>query len=200
MCRIINAWVVLTHTHRCNAKNTVVIYRCYIFLAVCSSVLNKRWLTVSTTIEGMIGSFNSVLKSLVSYLLLPVLLGSFQAITVSAEWNVKTCCIGLLPPSWLLRFWMCDSNPLALFWVIYTYEWRFMPESSTCQYYPIKLGCSVAPEIALKCNINAAILGILPLWNTQGPSDAIATCYDQGDLSMSVMFHGGDCLCQLMKS
>lgn len=102
------------------------------------------------------------------------------------------------PPLWLLHFWICDSNPLALFWVIYTYEWRFMPESSMCQYYPIKLGCSVAPEIALQCNINAAILGILPLWNTQGSSDAIATCYYQGDLS--VTFHVAGYLCKLMKS
>lgn len=156
---------------------------------MCSSVLNEHWicswLTVSITITGMIGSFKSVLKSLMSYLLLSVLLGCFQAITVTAQWNVEMCCIGLSPPpSWLLLFWICDSNPLALFWVIYTYEWRFMPESSMCRYYPIKLGCSVAPEIALKCNINAAILGILPLWNTQGPSDAIAACYDQGDLSV----------------
>lgn len=67
-----------------------------------------------------------------------------------------------------------------------------------CQYYPIKLGGSVAPEIALKCNINAAILRILPFWNTRGPSDAIAKCYDRGDLSMSLMFHV-DFLCELMK-
>lgn len=142
-----------------------------------TSVGFTSWLTVSITIIGMIGSFKSVLKSLVSYLVLPILLGSFQA-------ECGNVLYWTFPPSWLLRFWICDWNPLALFWVIYTYEWRFMPESSMCLYYPIKLGCSVAPEIALKCNINAAILRILPLWNTQGPSDAIAACYDQGDLSI----------------
>lgn len=165
-----------------------------------SSVLNKHWLTASITITGMIGSFNWALKSLVSHLLLLVLLGSFQVITVSAEWNVKTSCIGLFLLHGYCVFGFVTQIPLALFWVIYTYEWRFMPESSMCQYYPIKLGCSVAPEIALKCNINAAILGILPLWNTWGPSDAIATCYDQGDSSMFVMFHVEDCLCKWIRS
>lgn len=164
-----------------------------------SSVLNKHWLTASITITGMIGSFNWALKSLVSHLLFLVLLGSFQVITVSAEWNVKTSCIGLFLLHGYCVFGFVTQIPLALFWVIYTYEWRFMPESSMCQYYPIKLGCSVAPEIALKCNINAAILGILPLWNARGSSDAIATCYDQGDSSMLVMFHVEDCLCKWLR-
>lgn len=53
------------------------------------------WLTVSITIKGMIGSFKSVLKSLVSCLLLSILLGSFQSFTVTAQWNVEICCIGL---------------------------------------------------------------------------------------------------------
>lgn len=42
----------------------------------------------------------------------------------------------------------------------------------------------MAPEIALKCNINAAILGILPLGNSRGPSDAAAASDDQEDLSV----------------
>lgn len=33
-----------------------------------------------------------------------------------------------------------------------------MPESPVWRHYPIKQGRSVAPEIALKCNIDAAIL------------------------------------------
>lgn len=57
-----------------------------------------------------------------------------------------------------------------------------MPESPTWPHYPIKLGGSVAPEIALKCNIDAAILRILPLWNSRGPSDTAATFDDQKDL------------------
>lgn len=59
-----------------------------------------------------------------------------------------------------------------------------MPESPTWPHYPIKLGGSVAPEIALKCNIDAAILRILPLRNRRGPSDAAATFDDQEDLSV----------------
>jgi len=134
------------------------------------------WL--STTIMGMIGSFKSVLKSIVPYLLLTPPLRFFQAITVRAQWNVEVCCIGLLFAHVLIAFFGFVTQIHLLYFEWFIHEWRFMPESSTCRYYPIKRGRSVAPEIALKCNINAAILGLLPLWNTRGPSDTMATCYD----------------------
>lgn len=54
----------------------------------------------------------------------------------------------------------------------------------TWPHYPIKLGGSLAPEIALKCNIDAAILGILPLRTRRGPGDAAATSDDREDLSV----------------
>ncbi len=130
----------------------------------------SSWLTVSITIRGMIGSFKSVLKRLALYLPLPGLLPSRNSF---CSLDVEMCCIGLLLRHGYCSFGFVTQILLLYFWVMYTYEWRLMPESSMCWYYPIKLGCSVAPEIVLKCNINAAILWILPLWNTKSPPDAM---------------------------
>lgn len=88
-----------------------------------TSVGFTSWLTVSITITGMIGSFKSVLKSLGSYLLLPPPPGSFWAITVTAQWNVEMCCIGLFLHVYcfFLDLWL--KSPLLYFeWSIHMNE------------------------------------------------------------------------------
>lgn len=188
-------------------RNTLLSPCSYIVVASSSSCAQvslvsagfTSWLTVSITIKGMIGSFKSVLKSLVSCLLLSILLGSFQSFTVTAQWNVEICCTGLFllhGYCFFLDLWL---KSLALFWVIYTYEWRFMPVSSMCQYYPIKLGCSLAPEIALKCNINAAIPGLLPLWNTRYLRYCSHVLWS-GGICLFMWGFMGDCCGKLIRS
>lgn len=112
-------------------RNTLLSPCSYIVVASSSSCAQvslvsagfTSWLTVSITIKGMIGSFKSVLKSLVSCLLLSILLGSFQSFTVTAQWNVEICCTGLFLLHSYCIFWICDSNPLLYFeWFIHMNE------------------------------------------------------------------------------
>lgn len=186
-------------------RNTLLSPCSYIVVASSSSCAQvslvsagfTSWLTVSITIKGMIGSFKSVLKSLVSCLLLST--GILPILYSYCSVECRNMLYWTFPPSWLLLFLDLWLKSLALFWVIYTYEWRFMPVSSMCQYYPITLGCSLAPEIALKCNINAAIPGLLPLWNTRYLRYCSHVLWS-GGICLFMWGFMGDCCGKLIRS
>lgn len=94
-----------------------------------------------------------------------------------AQWTWKMPCIGLLLPHMVIAFFrICDSNPLALFLSDLYMNEDLCLRAWCAGFIQSNRGCSEAPEIALKCNINVAILWLLPLWNACGPSDTIATC------------------------
>lgn len=141
------------------------------------------WWTVSMTMTEMIGSFKRDLKTLFPNLQFPIGMGFCRAITVTAQWNVEMFCIGLHLHV-VIAFFGFATRTLLLYLQWFIPKWRFMPVSAMCQHYPIKLGCLVAPEIALKCNISAAILGLLPLSNNHSPSESIHIMI----LSIEIMF------------
>lgn len=81
------------------------------------------WLTVSITIMGVIGSFKSVLKSTMSYLLLPIQPGCFQAVTATAQSLVEMCCSGLFLCHGYCFFGFVPQIPLLYFeWFIHMNE------------------------------------------------------------------------------
>lgn len=81
------------------------------------------WLTVSITIPGMIGSFKCSEEPRALYLLLFFFATTRLLPTVTVQWNVEMCCIGLFLLHGYCFFGFVTQIPLLYFeWFIHMNE------------------------------------------------------------------------------